>query len=183
MRLSRSLKKHGGLFVLNERLYSSHITLYMMELPLENLSAAKHILKEIAASRRSFMLNPLTWNQSRDGYIDVEYRKDKSLSNLQKIVIRRINPLRNGLLREKDIERLKLTSGLEKKNIQTYGFRSVGANFKPHLTLTKLKAYKAEANPRINSRRMSFKAREIGIFYLGEHGSCRKLVAKYRLGG
>lgn len=179
--LSRSLKKHGGLFVLNERLYSTHVSLYMMELPLKNLSEVRKVLKDIASNQKVFKLNPLLWHQSLNGYIDVEYKKTTPLANLQRKIIGELNPLREGLLRQKDITRLKTAKGLEKQNIQKYGFRSVGRKFEPHLTLTKLKAYKPEATPRISSKRMSFSATEIGIFYLGEHGTCKKLVAKYKL--
>jgi len=182
VQLSRSLKKHGGLFVLNERLYSTHVSLYMAELPLKNLSEIRKVLKNIASNQKSFKLNPILWHQSPDGYIDVEYKKTKSLANLQRNIIKKLNPLREGLLREKDITRLKTAKGLEKHNIQKYGFRSVGRKFEPHLTLTKLKAYKPEVTPRISHERMSFSSTEIGIFYLGEHGTCKKLVAKYKLG-
>ena len=153
-----------------------------MELPLRNLPQVQRTLREIAASQHSFTLEPLTWNQDRDGYIDVGYKRTKTLSELQKTVIKELNPLREGLLRQKDIERLKTATGPEKRNIQKYGFRSVVAQFEPHLTISKLVAYKSTATPRIDPQKMSFSAHEIGIFYLGEHGTCKRLVAKYRLG-
>ena len=167
---------------MNERLYSVHITLYMVELPLGNLPEARRVLRRIAASQRSFELKPLTWNQDRYGYIDVSYKKTKALSELQKTIIKEFNPLREGLLRQKDIERLKTASGPEKRNIQKYGFRSVAGQFEPHLTISKLAAYKSIVTPRIDPKKMSFTAHEVGIFYLGEHGTCKRLIAKYKLG-
>lgn len=182
MQLSRALKIHGGLFVLNQRLYSTHVTLYMMELPLRNLMNARKILRKIAASQRSFKLEPLQWNQDSGGYIDVSYKKTETLSELQRTIIKELNPFREGLIRKRDIERLKTAKDSEKRNIKKYGFRSVGAEFEPHLTVSKLKTHKSEAMPEIDPEKMAFYAHEIGIFYLGEYGSCKRLVAKYRLG-
>ncbi|OGF82494.1 hypothetical protein A3B18_00755 [Candidatus Giovannonibacteria bacterium RIFCSPLOWO2_01_FULL_46_13] len=182
MKLSRALKPDGGLFVLNQRLYSVHVTLYMMELPLRNLPGVKRILRMIAASQRRFKLEPLIWNQDSGGYIDVSYEKTKTLSKLQETVIKELNPLREGLLRQKDIERMNIAPRSEKRNIQKYGFRSVGAQFEPHLTISRLRTYKPTATPRVDTGKMSFTAHKIGIFYLGEHGTCKKLVARFRLG-
>ncbi len=181
MRLSRELKKHGGLFTLNQRLYSTHVTLYMAQLPLQNIKEVRRILKNVAANTKSFNLVPMRWNQSKDGYIDVSFKKTKVLSELQKVIIKELNPLREGLLRQKDIGRLKTASAAEKRNIQKYGFRSVGAQFDPHLTITKLPAHIKKATPKMNPKKMAFAAREVGIFYLGEYGSCKRLVAKYTL--
>lgn len=179
IRLSSDLKKYGGEFVLNERLYSTHITIYMLELPVRNLATAKKMLRDIAQEQRPLRLDAFVWRQNQSGYINVEYRKSHELVNLQQIIIEKLGPLRDGLLRKKDKKRLRELNVIEQKNIEKYGFRSVGVAFKPHLTITKLRNYRAKAKPKTNPRLLSFTSKEIGLFYLGEYGTCKRLVAKY----
>ncbi len=166
---------------MNQTLYSTHITLYMAAFPLKNIPFIKNSLKQIATRMESFRIDSLKYRENKDGYIDVSFKRSGAIVALQEDVVRALNPLREGLIRKKERERLRHLAGLPARNIRQYGYRNVFREFTPHLTLTKLRAYKKGALKALPPRSFSFPVKEIGIFYLGEYGSCKKLVAKFKL--
>ncbi len=163
--ISKKLKKKGGLFVLDGRNYFPHITLYMTEFPLKNVPKIRKLLREIAGKTKPFRLNSLKYQQSRDGYIEVAYRKSKPIREFQKKIIALLNPLREGLLLPKDKAQINKLSRIRQHNIKRYGYRSVGAEFPPHLTFTKLEKFNKSALTNIPKSIFSFKVDRIGLFY------------------
>lgn len=180
IRLSRKLQKEGGLFVLNKTAYSSHVTLYMTELPLKNLKDVVRELKLIASQTNKVRLVATSYKHS-DRYVDISYHRSPDLNQLQKLVIDKINPLREGLIREKDTKRLKSLNKQQRKAVKKYGYRSIGRNFRPHLTLTKLEIANPKILKKLPTNPQSFTSSELAIFYLGEYGSCKRLVARFKL--
>lgn len=175
IKISELLKISGGIFVLDGKKYFPHITLYMMELPLKNLNKVRKILKDYASRTKSFKINSFKYRQKKDGFVDVSY-KDKQIKNLQKEVISLLNPLRGGLLREREITRMKELSERQKKNVLFCGHRDVGSDFYPHLTFTKLERFDKKILSKIKKDNFSFKVNKIALFYLGEYGTCNKLI-------
>lgn len=175
--ISRRLKKKR--FVLGRKKHFPHITLYMTAFPLKNVAKVKKLLKQLAANTNPFRINFLKYRQSDDSYIDAGYRKSKNVHELQRKVIGLLNPLREGLIRDKDKARMSQRSVAEQKNIRRYGYRSVGARYFPHMTFTKLEKYDRSALSRIEELDFSFTVTKIGLFYSGDHGTCRKLIAIY----
>lgn len=178
--ISKKLKRDGGLFVLNKRLYSSHITVYMTKLPLKNLKEVSHVLRQLAATIKPLKLTALDYHQN-DGWIDIEYKRNKAIQDLQKKIIKYINPFRQNLLRANEMERLPGLPKQQAQYVKKYGYRGVLKYYRPHLTLTRLKSDK-NVIVELEKENLNFIAKEIGIFYLGEYGSCKKLIAKFKLG-
>ena len=174
--VSKKLKRKGGLFVLDGKSYFPHITIYMTEFPVKNVPRIRKILREFAAKTKSFHATSLKYRQSKDGYIDVDYRKSKEVKGLQKKILSLLNPLREELLRPKDKARMSELSKAQQRNIMRYGYRSVGAEFFPHLTFTKLEKFDKSALSKIEKPNFSFEVGKIGLFYLGDYGTCRKLI-------
>lgn len=174
--MSKELKKHDGLFVLDNTKFFPHITIYQVQLPVENVLKVRAVLRAIAAQTKSFRSTSLTYRQSSEGYIDIAYKKSKTVEALQKKVINLLNPLRKGLLQPKDKARLSTFSKRQQRNLKRYGFRSVGTDFVPHLTFTKLPHSNGSALSGLKPKKFSFVANRIGLFYLGEHGTCRKKI-------
>lgn len=174
--VSKKLKKKGGLFVLDGKKYFPHLTIYMTEFPIKNVPKIRKILRNFAAKTKSFRATSLKYRQSADGYIDVDYKKSKEIRELQKKIIAFLNPLREGLLRPKDEARMSELGKAQKRNIRRYGYRSVGAEFFPHLTFTKLEKFDKSALSKIGKSNFSFEVDKIGLFYLGDYGTCRKLI-------
>jgi 2'-5' RNA ligase len=181
IKISKTFKKKGSSFVLDGKNYFPHITIYMTEFPLKNIPVIKKLLKEFVLGLKSFQITASGYRQNKDGYIDVSYKKTKSIKELQKKLITLLNPLREGRLRSKDKEKMKEYRRSHQKKIKLYGYRSVGAEFYPHLTFTKLEQFNESALPKIKEGSFSFKVNKIGLFYLGEYGTCRKLIKIFDL--
>jgi 2'-5' RNA ligase len=181
IKMSKTFKKKGGSFVLDGTNYFPHITIYMTEFPLKNISKVKKLLKQLVSEIKPFQITASDYRQNKDGYIDVNYKKTNNIKELQKKVIKLLNPLREGLLRPKDKERMEKFSKSHQKNIKLYGYRGVGTEFYPHLTFTKLEQFNKSALSKIRKKNFSFKVNRIGLFYLGEYGTCRKLIQIFDL--
>lgn len=174
--VSRRLKRKGGLFVLDAKNYFPHITLYMTEFPLKNVLRIRKLLKQLTSEIKPFSIKSLNYRQIEDGYIDVNYRRSKNIRELQKKIIALLNPLRERFIRKKDGARMRELSKAQQKNIKLYGYRSVGSEFYPHLTFTKLEKFDQSALAGIDKLDFSFKVDKIGFFYLGDYGTCHKLI-------
>lgn len=179
--VSKKLKNEHSLFVLDGKKYWPHITLYMTEFPLKNVAEIKKLLKQFSIKTKPFNIHALGYRQNNDGYVDVEYKKSKVLSELQTKIITLLNPLREGLMREKDKARISNISKSEQKDLENYGYRSIGVKYVPHLTLTRFSKIDQLVLPNNNETDFSFQVRKIGLFYVGDHGSCRELIESYDL--
>ena len=67
-------------------------------------------------------------------------------------------------------------SKAQQKNIQLYGYWGIGDEFNPHLTFTKLETFDKTALSLIPKHNFSFEASKIGLFYLGDYGTCHKPI-------
>jgi 2'-5' RNA ligase len=178
--ISKKLKGRGGLFVLDKN-HSPHITLYMTEFPLKNIPEIKTRLQGLAAKMRPFLTSSLNYGQSKDGDIDINYWHSRDIQNLQRKIISLLNPLRGGLIRKRDEERKRLLPKKQQRNIELYGYRSVGQEFHPHLTFTKLAKFNKSAFANIKKLNFSFVVKKIGFSRLGDHGTCHKLIKTFDL--
>lgn len=177
--ISKKFKRQGCLFVLDKQ-HSPHITLYMTEFPLKNIPAVKNSLQQITSAIKPFRIKSSNYRQN-SGYIDISYQKSKSVKNLQKKIIAILNLLREGCVKAGDKAKTNRLSALQNKNVELYGYRDVGQNFFPHLTFTKLKNNDGSALNKIKKQDFSFKVNKIGLFYLGQYGTCRKLVEDWQI--
>ena len=153
----------------------------MTEFPSKNVTKIRKLLKQFAVKTKPFEIRSSKYRQNTDGYIDVDYKKSKNINELQKKIIKLLNPLREGQMREKDKARISEMTKTEQKNLKLYGYRSVGANFFPHLTFSKLEKFDKSALSNIDKSNFSFKVNKIGFFYLGDYGTCRKLIEIFDL--
>jgi hypothetical protein len=147
----------------------------MLQLEDESLETAIQLVSKIASFTKTVNANAKEYNYEND-YIDVEYIRTDNLLELQIKVLDALNPVRSGL-REKDTNRLLTAAGDELHNLKKYGYRSVGNLFHPHLTFTRFvdpqdKVF--ESMPLKES--FSGRYEKLGIFELGENGTCIKEV-------
>ena len=139
--VSKKLTSKGSLFVLDGKNYFPHITFYMTEFPLKNVTMIRKLLRQLATKTKPFQINSLRYRQDENGYIDVVYRRSSNVNGLQKKIIKLLNPLREDLIRDKDQARMGELTKAGQKNIKLYGHRSVGVKYFPHLTFTKLEKF------------------------------------------
>lgn len=162
--------------MLDEKKCFPHITLYMAQLPLKNISKIQNFLRGFVAAARPFRMTSVRYRQSDNGFVAVEYKKSKVISDFQKDIITLINPLREGLLRPKDEARMGALSTAKQNNIRRYGFQNVGASYSPHLTFTKFERSQDDALSEVEKINFSFDVASVGLFFLGEYCTCRRAV-------
>jgi len=179
--LSEQLGINETYFTLKEGEYYPHASLYMVQLDISKIDEIKERLSNVAANTSKITLNPKEYHQQW-GYVDIEYEREGNSDKLQMDVVHALNPIRDGL-RQKDIDRLPDAVGLERENILTYGYRSIGEKFTPHITITRF-ADRQDIDlttlPDVSTFKASFS--KIGIFEMGENGTCVRKIAEFSLG-
>jgi len=179
--LSEKLGGNETYFTLKEGEYYPHASLYMVQLDMNRIDEIKKVLSVVAANSSKITLSPKDYHQEW-GYIDVEYGREVNSDKLQMDVVHALNPIRDGL-RQKDIDRLPEAVGIERENILTYGYRSVGEKFAPHITITRFtdrKDIDLVTLPDVSTFKATFS--KVGIFEMGENGTCIKKIAEFNLG-
>ncbi len=179
--LSRHLKKHGGSFTLNQKDHFPHLTLYMTEFPVKNLSLVKQELQSLASQTHSFQVSSKGFGHS-DGWVSIEYPASSLLLKFQKKIISRLNSSREGLIRKVDQKYLHQLSVSWRKDLKIYGFNNPFYKYwLPHITLTKLKKSKPSLLSTLKKSIFSFTVKKFGLFECGEYSTCRKLVKEFKL--
>jgi len=181
VKISQTFKPRGSLFTLDNKNYFPHITLYMAEFPIKNIKEILKTLEQLTSKTNSFKIKSTKYEQDSDGYIYVDYQLSENIKKLQVNIIRLLNPLREGLTREKDKLRMSKYSQAQQKNVRLYGYRSVDNEFNPHLTFTKLETFDKTALSLIPEYNFSFEATKIGLFHLGDYGTCHKPIKIFNL--
>ena len=181
--MSKNLRKRGALFTLDGKKHYPHITVYMTEFPLKNVPEVIIRLKKIFSNVRSFHMKSLEYHQGATGYVDVSFKQARMIARLQKLIVKTLNPLREGLVRKADMKKLHALSKRERHNIKRYGYRSIAPNYRPHLTFTRLQKRKwgMDVLADIPQKDFSFIAREMVLLRAGKHGTGREVVKRFRL--
>ena len=176
--LSEQLSESETYFTLKEGEYYPHASLYMVQLDMSKIDEINERLSNAAANTSKITLNPKEYHQEW-GYVDIEYERETNSDKLQMDIVRALNPIRDGL-RQKDIDRLPEAVGIERENILTYGYRSVGEKFAPHITITRFadrKDIDLTTLPDVSTFKATFS--KIGIFEMGENGTCVRKIAEF----
>jgi 2'-5' RNA ligase len=181
IRMSRLLKKCGGVFFLDHRSHIPHITLYMTDFPKEKIPAIVPLLRNGLRRAHPVVLKASAYRVKKDGFIDVCFKQTPAARNLQRIIVERLNPLRGGIPAHQ--ERFREFSGRERANIVRYGYPEIAGWFRPHLTFTRLARQKKKRTITfpLHINDFSFIGTHIGIFLAGPHNTCRKIIAKFLL--
>lgn len=177
-------KQYDSFFTLEDGKFYPHMSLYMFQLDENDIAKVEDILAEIAKNFSTILAKATAYRLGEGfgvGYVDPEYEVTDELSSLQQKVIEKINPIRSGM-RESDIKKMQDAEGLKLGNLQKYGYPAVGELFRPHITLTRLKEHKPEvlsSLPDINSFNGLFD--RVGLFEMGENGTCIRKIAEFNL--
>lgn len=173
-------QNYSTFFTLKEGEYYPHATLYMTQLKVADLDHAQTLLAELAARTAPFALQADRY-ELNFGYFDANYERPAALEALQMAVIDAINPIRDGM-REKDKQHLLEASGVERENLQKYGYRGVGELFRPHVTLTRLTTDQpVDTSILPDPEDFSGQFTHLGIFEMGDNGTCVRKIAELSL--
>jgi hypothetical protein len=178
--LSKKLTPLGVHFTLDNETFFPHLSLYMLQLNDGGIIKVRGLLETIAKDNMAISLEAEKYHYE-DDYFDVEYTKLMEIISLQEKILDGLNPFRDGL-REKDKERLPDSIGETRSNLLKYGYRGIGKMFNPHLTFTRFKSAREKtlgSLPDLESFNETFT--QIGLFEMGDNGTCTKKVACWKL--
>jgi 2'-5' RNA ligase len=179
---SEKLQQLGSYFTLEIGKFWPHLSVYMVQLKIEDISKAEELLSNIANKTSGFELSAERYHQSHN-YFDAEYQKIEQLRNLQQIVVEALNPLRIGVP-ETEKAGLVNATGLVLENFKKYGWKSVGELYRPHLTLARFKEEQAESEkllPGVSGFSGQFPS--LGLFEMSEGGTAVRKIAEFKFSG
>jgi len=182
---SNATSKYDSFFTLEIGRFYPHMSIYMFQLNDSDISKVEEVLAKIA--KGTGVINALATTYSLGtgfgaGYVDPEYEVTEELSNLQNKVVEAVNPIRAGM-RESDVRKMQDAEGSKLENLKKYGYPAIGDLFRPHITLTRLKEY----NPRVlellpqDVSTFSGEFDRLGLFEMGENGTCIRKIAEFSL--
>lgn len=184
--LSKSISNNDNpQFVLDGANFLPHATLYSPEFPFQNVPSLYRDLEELAGETSPF-LSPFTAFQGKKGYLGIGIEKTPQLMKLHTEIVKNLNPLREGHLREKyhtDTYRAEQTPE-QLHNIDTYGYPAIFNLFNPHLTIIRFEDVSV-ANRLIRDlewETTSMLIGTLGVYNMGKNGTCTKLLRQFQLG-
>jgi hypothetical protein len=175
--------------VRNRLSFAPHLTLYQLAMPSSGLSLLDAGLREIANEETAIALacTGLAYNAG-EGSLEVRTETTAAVAALQARVIDLANPLRDGILLERDpagnsVRELLAAPGALGENIRRTGYAEVGGLFRPHDTLnwflpgTNVDVSRDDVPIDIRSLGGSYP--ELAMFALGPYGTCVQALARY----
>jgi 2'-5' RNA ligase len=183
--MSRELrKKFESHFVLDGSQVLPHITIYSPEFPSENLEKILKAVGSAVAGEKKLKLREERF-ETEEGFIGVKFFLTDEGRRFHERIVAALSPLRGEHLRPKyeTAEYAKKTSPEKMENIRKYGYGNVMNLYRPHLTITRIKD-ESRAEAIIQDLKwpvVEFEAGEVGVFRMGDHGTCREPVKIFEL--
>ncbi len=174
------------LFHIDNNKFFSHITLYSPEYPTSNFEKVVTCVREISKRTEKTVLE-FDGFVAKYGYLVMGFKKSKAINNLHKLVLQKLNPLREGRIREKyekEIKDGKYTKE-EVNNIKKYSYHHVLESYYPHLTLARFETdeiaqkVKSKLLEKIIPRNITFPY--IAVSEMGSNGTCTNILQKFEL--
>ena len=160
-----------------------HITIYHAEYPVKNLSKIRSSLKNYSNKLHGSKL----WSQGLEsgwGYVGVNFKKTKDILKIHEDLVKELNLLREGHVREKYHEEIEkgIYSQSEAINIREFGYPYVLDLYRPHMNLVKFEneSLGIKAMNKLIKEFRNFEGRIQGLALAekGEFGSVSKLLDK-----
>lgn len=184
-KLSKEIsKKEDVYFVIDNQNIYPHITIYSPEYPKHN---ENKILESIGELAKSFLPVKFLCKEieTSQGYLGIAAEYLDEIRKIHEAIVEKLNPLREGHLREKYLNAYNMKFSEEKmKNIQKYGYADSMSFYNPHMTITRLKdeCVAEKIAKEINIPFSEFVIDEIGAYRMGEDGTCIGLIKEFKLG-
>lgn len=186
VQLSRELSnKSETYFTLDNLNFYPHITIYPPVYPENNVDRVLKELEILTSKLHSVNLI-FTDIQTIQGWIGIYFDLTLELKRLHQEIVGRLNPLREGALRDKyknGSDYMMNFSNEQVRNIQSYGYPDAMTLYKPHLTITRFKneSIAEQVADKIKWDISDFIVERIGVHLTGEHGTCTKRIAEFKL--
>jgi hypothetical protein len=115
----------------------AHVALYNANFPEHNRKLIEEILEDISKTISQIDLIPERIN-TKSRFISVVFTKTEILSQLQDLLLDRLNTLREGIIQSKYIEKAEVYSKEELENAHLYGYPFCKDQFSPHMTIAEV---------------------------------------------
>ena len=174
------------LFRIDNKNFFAHITLYSPEYPTCNLEKVTSKVKEISENKSKIVLEFDDFYTGW-GFVGLGFKKNAWVDNLQKVILKELNPLREERIREKyDSEIIEGKYSKEEVNyIMKYGYNNVLNSFHPHLTLARFGSEDVAQGVKNNIKKNILPSKiafpYLAISEMRPNGTCTKVLKKFKL--
>ena len=171
-------------FILNDRSYFAHSTLYSPEYPLDRIDEVIESIRALSNSFKPQQMNFDAISSTSTGGIAVEYTLSRNVKRLRENVIHTLNPIRNDVVRKKYIhfETDNTLDSSQKESVRLYGYPINDYHF-PHITISHFKEKKMAQKflAEYDNALSPFLADKIAVCEMGLHGTCTKILGVFNL--
>lgn len=182
IRMSEKIAEYGSFFVLDGEALHPHISLYHIGFDAKDIPEVIVRVSDALAGIKPFDLKQGPYRAGNSGWIDVGYEKDAAIIDLHASVIAAAKELRAEKGKEMERDDWEGLSEARRQNLLFCGWSEAFDLFAPHLTFSRLKESDEGILDRLPADDFSFLVDRIGLFELGEHGVCTKLIHEFVLG-
>lgn len=183
---SRFLEESGSLFMLDGKKIFPHVSLYHVSLPEEVLPEVIQSLEVVFSDAPSFPLTQAAYGAKEGIWVHVCYRKDVPIFSLHQQVLgavsgyrdREIGQVDDGEIQQRDWEGL---SRERQSNLEACGWSEAYDLYLPHMTFGRLAAPNVGIINILPPHEFSFQAERVGLYELGDNGTCIKLIHEFFL--
>src|SRR3989344_3393213 len=179
-------RKTPCFFALNNSNFFPHLTLYQIVIPAKNLNLLKSQLESILKKVQPAKFT-ITDIKAANRFIFASFDLNNEIKKTEDLVVDSLNSLREGNTVSEYWSKQYLNANFsdkEEENIKKYGYFLVKDSFDPHITITRVKNFN-EAETMIKLIEWSvaeFTSSAIGIYILGDNGTCVKFIDQLALG-
>lgn len=179
--MSERISAEGAYFVLDGTSLYPHISLYHVVLDDEHLSEIVQAVTDAVSSIQSFTLKSGPYRTGAGEWIDVSYEREKGIMVLHEVVIGAVASRRTNKKSEKNRADWEALEEVARQNIERCGWADAFEHYAPHLTFARLQTQDANILTRLPIMGFTFPVQTIGLFEMGEHGACTKLLHTFWL--
>ncbi len=179
--LSRALTPLGTFFTVDGTTLQPHISLYHVPLAESSLSTVVSTLGAVLRTTKPFPLEQETYYPDQGVWVGVRYVASKPILDLHTTIIDAIKEYRVIEDDTRYAERWPEMNPEERKNLKVCGWAHAYTRYSPHITFTKLREPRAGILDHLLQQEFSFVADHIGLYELGENGTCVRLIADFWL--
>lgn len=184
----RIAEKYKSEIALDGHELHPHITLYAAEYPSINSSNVFAAAEMLANKLKPLLCSLSHVDVGYDSVIGIEFKKTDELQVVHESALMQLNPLREGHVRARyQTSSLfyKSLSAEQQNYASQYGSHLVMNSWHPHLTVSVVEKGLAA---RIAAQDFiwplnEFTVQALAVYTMGQYGTCRNLVASYKLAG
>jgi len=168
-------------FHLDNKNFLPHISIYWTEYPNRAFKEISQITEELCKELSAVVFEFEKIRVSHN-YVYLDLKKTDKIQEVHSKFLFKLNKIRNNHLREKysNQEYLYSLTETEREMIKLYGYPYSANLYHPHITLNKLSEGETLVFEK-GFKLANFVCNEIGVFEMGENGTCTKLVNAFNL--